>query len=51
MRNVGYSGYGWTLSILPESSDAYYLGFTLIGILPNSSNCRSYGFQLRCLQE
>ena len=47
---VGYGGYYW--SVTPYSNDAYYLGFSNYGnVNPSSSNNRTYGQAVRCLQE
>ncbi|MDE5945011.1 MAG: hypothetical protein K2G93_05420 [Rikenella sp.] len=50
MWYVGYNGYSWS-SIPSGSIGAYYLLFSCVGVSPNYSNYRAYGFQLRCLQE
>ena len=50
LRNVGTNGYYW--SVTPDSSNAYYLGFSNNGgVSPTSSYNRAYGFSVRCLQE
>ncbi|MDE5944966.1 MAG: hypothetical protein K2G93_05195 [Rikenella sp.] len=48
---IGTSGYSWSSTILTGSTNAHNLLFVYGGIGPNNDNNRSYGFQLRCLQE
>ncbi|MDE5944945.1 MAG: hypothetical protein K2G93_05090 [Rikenella sp.] len=49
MYYVGRSGYSWSST----ASDimTYFLYFNYSVIYPNRNDHRSYGFQLRCLQE
>ncbi|MDE5945617.1 MAG: hypothetical protein K2G93_08585 [Rikenella sp.] len=49
LYNIGRDGFGWTSSF--TGANVYRLDFHYNGIYPNSHNCRSYGFQTRCLQE
>ncbi|MDE6499985.1 MAG: hypothetical protein K2K83_04695 [Rikenella sp.] len=51
MYHVGYDGYGWSSTIPTGSTSAHYLVFSYGGIYSKSSNYRSYGLPLRCLQE
>ena len=46
---VGNDGFSW--SSFASGGDAYRLGFSFVGIGPQYSSYRAYGFQLRCLQE
>ncbi|MDE5944394.1 MAG: hypothetical protein K2G93_02270 [Rikenella sp.] len=49
IRSVGSGGFGWSLSV--TSTYAYDLNFYHDGVHSNHQGNRSYGFQLRCLQE
>ncbi len=54
LSNVGYSGTCWSATINGISSRAYYLFFSYYGrVYPqnNDSDCRSYGFPVRCSKE
>lgn len=46
---VGYFGYSWSSSV--GGIYGMYLGLCAMGLYPNSTNRRAYGFQVRCLQE
>ena len=48
---AGDYGYSWASSIHSGSGHAHSLHFNNGGIAPNNSNYRTYGRQLRCLQE
>ena len=50
LYNVGHYGYSWTSSVT-AGSYAYRLHFNPDGFNPGNDYHRSYGFQLRCLQE
>ncbi|MDE6500213.1 MAG: hypothetical protein K2K83_05870 [Rikenella sp.] len=48
---VSSYGYSWSSTIPTGNTSAHSLNFSYGRIYPNNSNYRSYGFQLRCLQE
>ncbi len=46
---VGYGGYSWSSFV--SGGSVLFLDFNSTWLLPQGSNSRAYGFQLRCLQE
>ncbi|MDE5945626.1 MAG: hypothetical protein K2G93_08630 [Rikenella sp.] len=49
MFYVGYSGYSWNSAIIDTKAIDLVLEYGLV--MPNYSNNRGHGLQLRCLQE
>ncbi|WP_300400169.1 hypothetical protein [uncultured Rikenella sp.] len=47
--SVGSNGHSWA-TIVSESK-SFHLSFNASILLPNSTNYRAYGLQLRCLSE
>ncbi len=51
LSGIGYAGFVWSATIPTGSGYAHHLYFDYSWLNPQSGSHRSYGLQLRCLQE